>query len=51
MTADQRQRLFANIAESMNGVPLTIIFRQLAHFAKADAAYAAGVAKALRLEM
>lgn len=42
-----RQRLFANIAASMAGVPDFIVERQLGHFAKVDPAYAAGVAKAL----
>jgi len=51
MTGDQRQQLFANIAASMKGVPLAIVFRQLAHFGRADPAYAAGVASALKLEL
>jgi catalase len=45
----QRQRLFANIAAAMQGVPAAIVERQLAHFAKADPAYGAGVAAALGL--
>jgi catalase len=45
--AEQRQRLFAAIAGAMDGVPDGIVNRQLGHFAKADPAYAAGVAKAL----
>jgi len=47
MTAEQQQRLFANIAAAMQGVPEEIVMRQLAHFTKADPAYGAGVAKAL----
>jgi catalase len=47
MTPDQQQRLFGNIAAAMQGVPEAIVRRQLAHFAKADPAYGAGVAKAL----
>ncbi|WP_374262061.1 catalase [Zoogloea sp.] len=43
----QRQRLFANIAAAMKGVPDDIVERQLAHFDKADPAYGAGVRKAL----
>ncbi|HEX7261843.1 MAG TPA: catalase-related domain-containing protein, partial [Luteolibacter sp.] len=43
----QKQQLFQNIAEVMDGVPREIIDRQLAHFTKADPAYGAGVAKAL----
>jgi catalase len=50
MTVEQRRQLFTNIATSMEGVPLAIIFRQLAHFRKADPAYADGVARALRLD-
>ncbi|PMB04711.1 catalase [Fischerella thermalis CCMEE 5273] len=42
---DSKQRLFGNIADSMKGVPQFIIERQLAHFAKADQAYAEGVAQ------
>ncbi len=46
----QKQRLFDNIAAAMQGVPEVIVRRQLAHFAKADPAYAAGVARALALD-
>jgi len=46
-TPEQKGRLFENIAAAMAGVPETIVRRQLAHFAKADPAYGAGVAKAL----
>lgn len=42
-----RQRLFANIAASMAGVPDFIVERQLGHFAKVDPGYAEGVRKAL----
>jgi catalase len=49
MTPDQQQRLFKNIAAAMDGVPEEIIQRQLAHFAKADPAYAEGVANALKM--
>ena len=49
MSAEQQQRLFSNIAAAMQGVPEEIVRRQLAHFAKADPAYGAGVAKALGL--
>src|SRR5258708_4473842 len=45
--AEQKQRLFNNIAAAMAGVPGNIVQRQLVHFHKADPAYAAGVAKAL----
>ena len=43
----QRQRLFSNIAEAMQGVPEDIVCRQLGHFQKAHPEYALGVAKAL----
>lgn len=43
----QRARLFANIAESMQGVPQFIIDRQLGHFEKVHPDYAAGVRAAL----
>jgi catalase len=45
--ADQRQRLFQNIAAAMQGVPDAIKQRQIALFAKCDAAFGAGVAKAV----
>ncbi|MBB2205335.1 catalase [Gluconacetobacter takamatsuzukensis] len=43
----QKQRFFGNIAASMQGVPSGIIERQLAHFARADPAWAEGVRRAL----
>ncbi len=49
MNADQKQQLFNNIAAAMQGVPLEIVRRQLAHFHRADPAYAQGVVKALGL--
>ena len=50
MSGTQKQQLFSNIAEAMRGVPREIIDRQLGHFHKADPAYAAGVANALKIE-
>ena len=44
MTAEQRDRLFSNIAAAMQGVPVEIVKRQVAHFHKCDPAYGAGVA-------
>ena len=44
---EQKQRLFSNYAEAMQGVPEEIIERQLVHFKKADPAYEEGVRKAL----
>ena len=43
----QKARLFSNIAEAMQGVPESIIQRQLGHFEKVHADYAAGVRAAL----
>ena len=50
LPADEKERLFRNIAEAMAGVPETIVQRQLAHFLKADPAYGQGVANALGVE-
>ena len=47
MDAAAQQRLFGNIARSMNGVPQEIVMRQLCHFFRADPAYGMGVAQAL----
>lgn len=44
----QKQRLYMNIASSMQGVPQEIIERQLVHFEKADPEYGAGVRQALK---
>lgn len=43
----QKQRLFNNLRDGMQGVPEEIVQRQLVHFHRADPAYAEGVAKAL----
>ena len=43
----QKQRLYMNIAGSMQGVPQEIIERQLVHFEKADPEYGTGVRQAL----
>jgi catalase len=48
--AEQKQRLFANIAAAMQGVPEEIKRRQVELFAQCDSDYGAGVAKALKLE-
>ena len=45
--AGEKDRLFANIAAAMQGVPEEIVQRQLGHFHKIDPAYAEGVAKKL----
>jgi catalase len=43
----QKQRLFSNIADAMQGVPDEIVERQIALFQRADPAYGAGVRAAL----
>jgi catalase len=45
--ANQKARLFANIAEAMQGVPRDVVERQVQLFNRIDPAYGAGVAKAL----
>jgi catalase len=45
MSRAQQEVLMDNIARTMQGVPEEIVRRQIAHFAKADPAYGAGVAK------
>ncbi|MDZ5649058.1 catalase [Nitrospirillum sp. BR 11828] len=47
MDQGQKNRLFANIAAAMQGVPETIVERQLGHFAKVHPDYAEGVRRAL----
>jgi catalase len=47
MSDSQKEQLFHNIAATMEGIPQNIIDRQMAHFAKADPAYAEGVKRAL----
>jgi len=51
MNASQKEQLFSNLAEAMQGVPERIVVRQLVHFYKADPEYGRGVAKKLGLEM
>ena len=50
MTPDEQQRLFDNTARAMADAPDFIKRRHIANCTKADPAYGAGVAKALRLE-
>ncbi|RUT51409.1 catalase [Campylobacter fetus] len=47
LPADEKERLYSNIAESMDGVEDFIIERALGHFEKINPAYAAGVKTAL----
>ncbi|EJF90422.1 catalase [Bartonella tamiae] len=44
---DQKDRLFSNIADAMEGVPEFIIQRQIGHFEKVHPDYAKGVLEAL----
>jgi catalase len=50
MSRDQQQRLFGNIAASIQGVPQAVVERQLALFDKVDPAYGAGVRAALKAQ-
>ncbi|WP_278971133.1 catalase, partial [Bartonella apis] len=45
---DQKNRLFSNIADAMEGVPDFIIERELGHFEKVHPDYAAGVRAAIK---
>ena len=45
--AEQKKRLFSNIADAMEGVPANIVERQLDHFRKISPDYADGVKAAL----
>ncbi|QBQ95778.1 catalase [Paraburkholderia pallida] len=45
--AGQRERLFANIARAIAGVPDEIVQRQIEHFRRADPAYGQGVSAAI----
>ena len=47
--AGQQQRLYSNIAASMQGVPEAIVRRALGHFERIHPDYAAGISKALGL--
>jgi catalase len=50
MDRGQQDRLMDTIAGALQGVPESIVRRQLGHFAKADPAYGAGIAKRLGLD-
>jgi catalase len=47
MSENQKEQLFSNIADAMDGVPTNIVNRQLALFEQVHTDYAAGVKKAL----
>src|SRR5258705_6904286 len=49
MGADQKEQLFHNIQAAMDGVPVEIVKRQVAHFYRADPDYGIGVATRMGL--
>jgi catalase len=49
MTSDHKDQLFHNIKAAMDGVPLEIVKRQIAHFYRADPEYGIGVATRMGL--
>jgi catalase len=51
MNASQKEQLFNNLSEAMQGVPERIVARELVHFYKADPEYGRGVAAKLGLDM
>jgi catalase len=50
MDEEEQQRLIGNIVAAMQGVPIEIQQRQVAHFSKVDPAYGEGVAKGLGID-
>ncbi|MGF7162372.1 catalase [Rhodoligotrophos appendicifer] len=50
-TAEEKERLFDNLAAAMQGVPLEILKRQVVHFYRCDPAYGEGVARRVGIEM
>jgi catalase len=51
MSAEEKARLVANLVGAMQDVPRAIQERQISHFAKADPAYGAAVAKGLGIDI
>ncbi len=51
MTEEQQERLIGNLAGAMKTVPANIQLKQIRHFAKADARYGEGVARALGINL
>jgi catalase len=51
MSESQKEQLFHNIVEAMEGVPEAIVHRQLALFYQCDPAYGEGVARRLGLDV
>jgi catalase len=50
MSAHQKQQLFQNYKAAMQGVPVEIVKRQIAHCYRADPEYGAGIAKAIGID-
>jgi len=51
MNASQKEQLFSNLYDAMQGAPERILARQLIHVYKADPDYGRGAAKKLSLDM
>ncbi len=51
MSPAQKEQLFQNYKAAMEGVPVEIVTRQIAHCYRADPEYAAGMAKALGIKL
>ena len=51
MSPAQKEQLFQNYKAAMEGVPVEIVTRQIAHCYRADPEYAAGIAKALGIKL
>ncbi|MGY3423382.1 catalase [Bradyrhizobium sp. F1.13.4] len=50
MSTDQKQQLFQNYKAAMQGVPVEIVKRQIAHCYRADPEYGVGIAKAIGID-
>jgi catalase len=51
MNAGQKEQLFSNLADAMQGVPERVIARQLVHFYEADPEYGLSLARKPGLKM
>jgi catalase len=51
MSDAQKEQLFSNMSEAIDGVPKRIKVRQLVHCYKTDPAYGGGVAEKLGLDI
>src|SRR5246500_1050781 len=50
MTSAQKEQLFQNYKAAMQGVPVEIVKRQIAHCYRADPEYGAGIARAMGID-